>query len=88
MSKFLELNNISKTFETSKKLKVIKNLSYIFKKGKIYSLMGPSGSGKSTLLNLISLIDKPSNGLIKFNKHQINYDKKEQNDQLLSLIHI
>ncbi len=82
MSKFLELNNISKTFETSKKLKVIKNLSYNFKKGKIYSLMGPSGSGKSTLLNLISLIDKPSNGLIKFNKHQINYDDKEQNDQL------
>ena len=82
MNKFLELNNISKTFETSKKLKVIKNLSYNFKKGKIYSLMGPSGSGKSTLLNLISLIDKPSNGLIKFNKHQINYDEKEQNDQL------
>ena len=80
MNKFLELNNISKTFETSKKLKVIKNLSYKFKKGKIYSLMGPSGSGKSTLLNLISLIDKPSNGLIKFNKHQINYDEKEQND--------
>ena len=82
MNKFLELNNISKTFETNKKLKVIKNLSYNFKKGKIYSLMGPSGSGKSTLLNLISLIDKPSNGLIKFNNHQINYDKKEQNDQL------
>ena len=81
MNKFLELNNISKTFETSKKLKVIKNLSYNFKKGKIYSLMGPSGSGKSTLLNLISLIDKPSNGSIKFNEHLINYDKKEQNDQ-------
>ena len=59
MNKFLELNNISKTFETNKKLKVIKNLSYNFKKGKIYALMGPSGSGKSTLLNLISLIDKP-----------------------------
>ena len=82
MNKFLELNNISKTFETSKKLKVIKNLSYNFKKGKIYSLMGPSGSGKSTLLNIISLIDKPSNGLIKFNKHQINYNEKEQNDLL------
>ena len=82
MSKFLELNNISKTFETSKKLKVIKNLSYNFKKGKIYSLMGPSGSGKSTLLNIISLIDKPSNGSIKFNKRQINYDEKEQNDQI------
>ena len=81
MSKFLKLHNISKTFETSKKLKVIKNLSYNFNKGKIYSLMGPSGSGKSTLLNIISLIDKPSNGLIKFSKHQINYNEKEINDK-------
>ena len=82
MSKFLELKNISKTFETSKKLQVIKNLSYNFHKGKIYSLMGPSGSGKSTLLNLISLIDRPSNGLIKFNNYQINHDEKEENDTL------
>ena len=81
MSKFLKLNNISKTFVTSKKLKVIKNLSYTFNKGKIYSLMGPSGSGKSTLLNLISLIDKPSNGSIKFNNHKINYAEKEVNDK-------
>ena len=81
MSKFLRLNNISKTFETSKKLKVIKNLSYNFSKGKIYSLMGPSGSGKSTLLNLISLIDKPSKGSIKFDNHEINYAEKEVNDK-------
>ena len=81
MSKFLKLHNISKTFETSKKLKVIKNLSYTFNKGKIYSLMGPSGSGKSTLLNLISLIDKPSKGSIKFDNHEINYAEKEVNDK-------
>ena len=81
MSKLLKLQNISKTFETSKKLKVIKNLSYTFNKGKIYSLMGPSGSGKSTLLNLISLIDHPSNGSIKFNDHEINYAEKEENDK-------
>ena len=84
MSKFLELKNISKTFEENKKLQVIKNLSYNFNKGKIYSLMGPSGSGKSTLLNLISLIDRPSSGSIKFNNYQINYDEKEDNDILRS----
>ncbi len=81
MNKFLKLSNISKTFETSKKLKVIKNLSYNFSKGKIYSLMGPSGSGKSTLLNLISLIDNPSYGSIKFNNYKINYAEKEKNDK-------
>jgi len=42
--------------------------------------MGPSGSGKSTLLNLISLIDKPTYGSIKFKNKQINFNKKNKND--------
>ena len=80
MNNYLELKNISKTFNNSKKLKVLKNLSYNFEKGKIYSLMGPSGSGKSTLLNLISLIDRPTVGSINFNQHQINFDENKKND--------
>ncbi len=80
MNDFLHLKNISKTFNTSKKLKVLKNLSYKFKKGKIYSLMGPSGSGKSTLLNLISLIDRPTVGSISFDQFQIDFTKKNKND--------
>ena len=42
--------------------------------------MGPSGSGKSTLLNLISLIDRPTNGSIKFEKTQINFNENNKND--------
>ena len=57
MNNFLRLKNISKHFDNEKKIKVLKDLSYDFNKGKTYALMGPSGSGKSTLLNLISLID-------------------------------
>jgi len=80
MSSFLELKNISKIFNSEKKIKVLNKLSYNFKKGKTYSLMGPSGSGKSTLLNLISLIDRPTNGSIKFNNVQINFNEKNKND--------
>jgi ABC-type lipoprotein export system ATPase subunit len=80
MNNFLELKKISKIFNTNKKLKVLKNLSYKFKKGKIYSLMGPSGSGKSTLLNLISLIDRPSSGVINFNNFQVNFNENNKND--------
>ena len=80
MNNFLVLKNISKTFNKNKKLKVLKNLSYRFKKGKTYSLMGPSGSGKSTLLNLISLIDRPSSGVINFDQSQIDFTQKNKND--------
>ena len=80
MNNYLELKNISKTFDKNKKLKVLKKLSYKFKKGKTYSLMGPSGSGKSTLLNLISLIDRPTEGLISFDQSQINFNENKIND--------
>jgi len=80
MNNYLELKNISKTFDKNKKLKVLKKLSYNFKKGKTYSLMGPSGSGKSTLLNLISLIDRPTEGLISFNQSHIDFNENKIND--------
>ena len=81
MSNFLELKNISKSFITETEIKVLKKLSYSFKKGKVYSLMGPSGAGKSTLLNLISLIDRPSSGSLKFNNQTIDFTKKNKNDK-------
>jgi len=80
MNSFLELKNISKNFNTEKKIKVLNKLSYNFEKGKVYSLMGPSGSGKSTLLNLISLIDRPTNGSIKFDNTQVNFNENNKND--------
>jgi ABC-type lipoprotein export system ATPase subunit len=80
MNSFLKLKNISKHFNTEKKIKVLKNLSYNFNKGKIYALIGPSGSGKSTLLNLISLIDRPSHGSVKFNDEIVNFSNNKKND--------
>ena len=82
MNNLIELKNINKSFDNLKKIKVLKKISYKFKKGKIYSLMGPSGSGKSTLLNLISLIDRPSSGVISIDKKVINFDDSNNNDIL------
>ena len=80
MNNFLKLKNISKNFNNEKKIKVLKNLSYDFSKGKVYALMGPSVSGKSTLLNLISLVDKPTLGSIKFNDDIVNFTNNKKND--------
>ena len=84
MNNIIELNNISKIFDNKKKITVLKNLNFKFKKGKIYSLSGPSGSGKSTLLNLISLIDRPSSGNIKIDNQNINHNEIEINDKIRS----
>ena len=82
MNNLIILNKISKSFFTSKKVSVLKKINYKFKKGKIYSLVGPSGSGKSTLLNILSLIDKPTLGLLKINDRTINFNDLTINDQI------
>ena len=80
MNKYIEIKNLSKNYYSQKKVIVLKKINYKFRKGKIYSLMGPSGSGKSTLLNLLSLIDRPTSGLISFENKQINFNETKKND--------
>ena len=80
MNNYVELKNLSKTFILEKNVNVLKKINFKFKLGKIYSIIGPSGSGKSTLLNIISLIDRPSVGSIKFQEHNINFNNNQEND--------
>ena len=82
MNNLIKISKLNKSFEGIKKINVLKSISYNFKKGKIYSLMGPSGSGKSTLLNLLSLIDRPTSGSITFENKKINYYDTNENDIL------
>ncbi len=82
MNNLIELRNIVKIYNLKKKIKVLKNINFSFKAGKIYSLVGPSGSGKSTLLNLLSLIDIPTSGKLKISNFKINFSSKSENDQI------
>ena len=82
MNNLIKISNLNKSFENLKKINVLKKVSYKFKKGRIYSIIGPSGSGKSTLLNLLSLIDRPSSGSIMINNHDINFNDLQNNDLL------
>ena len=82
MSNLIKISNLNKSFENLKKINVLKKVSYKFKKGKIYSIIGPSGSGKSTLLNLLSLIDRPSSGSVIIDDNNINFNDSQSNDLL------
>ncbi len=82
MNDLIQIKNLNKFFYSQKKIKVLKKISFNFKKGKIYSLMGPSGSGKSTLLNLLSLIDRPSSGSINIDSKLISYNESNKNDNI------
>ena len=82
MNNLIQISNLNKSFVNQKKTTVLKKISYKFKKGNIYSLMGPSGSGKSTLLNLLSLIDRPTSGTISIDNKQIDFNNLKKNDIL------
>ena len=74
MNNLIQITNVNKSFDTSKKLKVLNKISYNFKKGKIYSLMGPSGSGKSTLIDIILGLLHPQSGELRLGNTVINKD--------------
>ena len=63
----------------------IKDLTFDIKKEEIVSLLGPSGCGKSTILNIISSLEKESNGELFINC-EIGY--MFQKDNLLPWLNV
>jgi putative ABC transport system ATP-binding protein len=50
----------------------LRGIDMSVKPGEFISIVGPSGSGKSTILNLITGIDRPSNGSVKVSGQLLN----------------
>ena len=63
---FIEIKNISKTFN---EVKVLDNLNIKVEEGTILGILGKSGSGKSVLINMLRGMKdyKPDNGQIIYN---------------------
>lgn len=47
-------------------LSVLKEIDLVAQEGEFVSLLGPRGCGKSTLLNIISGLQEPTSGSIRF----------------------
>ena len=59
----IELRNISKAYGANMRESLaVKNVTASFRCGEFAAIVGKSGSGKSTLLNIISGIDRPTDG--------------------------
>jgi putative ABC transport system ATP-binding protein len=51
---------------------ILKDNTYEFERGKLYTIMGPSGSGKTTLLSFLAGLDEPKSGKIFYSNKSIN----------------
>ena len=61
--RLVRIINVVKSFPVGGgEVTVLKGISFDVKHGEFVSIVGPSGNGKSTMLNMITGIDRPTNG--------------------------
>ncbi|MBR6745287.1 MAG: amino acid ABC transporter ATP-binding protein, partial [Clostridia bacterium] len=65
---FLEVKNLTKSFEDTS---VLKGINFTLEKGQVLSLIGSSGSGKTTLLRCINALETADGGTISVDGNKI-----------------
>lgn len=82
MNEIYKLENITKKYKNAGEDSIALNsIDLTLYEGDIIIILGPSGSGKSTMLNVLSGIDYPTGGKIKFYDTLIN---KLNEDELIN----
>lgn len=75
----LEAKKIHKSYGNKfNKQEVLKGIDITIEKGEFVSIMGASGSGKTTLLNVLSSIDRVSDGTIQIEGKEMTQMKEKQ----------
>lgn len=82
----LKLDQVSYAYENGGPC-VLKDISFEFEKGKMYSIVGRSGTGKTTLLSLLSGLAVPTKGTIYLEDKNIDQiDKYEYRSHYVGVI--
>jgi nitrate/nitrite transport system ATP-binding protein len=74
MSSFLEIEDLSKSFQVGKsdQLTVFDNVNFTIEKGEFVCVIGHSGCGKSTILNILAGLDEASTGVVVMNNKEVS----------------
>jgi len=74
----LEGTDVTKTYEGSHKVPVLRGVSLSVERGEVVALEGPSGSGKTTLLCILGCLLTPTGGRVVIDGHVIDAQRPEQ----------
>jgi putative ABC transport system ATP-binding protein len=61
----LRLSGVSKTYDGTPPLQVLRDVDLTVRRGELLAIVGPSGSGKSTLLHIVGTLDAPTTGTVE-----------------------
>lgn len=75
----IELRDLDKVYKTGKlEFQALKKVYLDVKEGELAAIVGPSGCGKSTMLNMITGIDKPTQGTVTIGGERIDTMKEDK----------
>jgi putative ABC transport system ATP-binding protein len=75
----IQLSGIDKVYRTGKmSFQALKKVDLEISEGDMVAIVGPSGSGKSTILNMITGIDRPTNGSVSIDGNVLEKMKEDR----------
>ncbi len=75
----IQLKSLHKIYKSGKmEYHALKGIDLEIKHGELVAIVGPSGSGKSTILNMITGIDRPSEGSVTVDGKRIDTMKEDE----------
>jgi len=69
----LKAENVHKSYRMGATwVRVLKGANLAVREGEFVAVIGASGSGKSTLLHILGALDRPNQGVVSFDGHDLN----------------